>query len=160
MTTQIHKFNSTHNLFYLLISFILIGLSGVLIFAIEHKPEFIIITILLNIIGLTGIFFHFQYFFHDYGKYIEIDYANNTITIHRKFQKTRLPFSDINEIQRRTGKKFPHETGGLVFHPYHHTRIIMKNGSRYVFTDFLTSTVPQLPAKHTTHFRLFNIIVK
>ncbi|MCU0435551.1 MAG: hypothetical protein MUC87_18980 [Bacteroidia bacterium] len=160
MTTQIHKFNPAHNLFYLLISFILIGLSGALIFAIDYKPKFIVLAILLCIIGLTGIFFHLLYFFHDYGKYMEVDYANKTIIIHRKFEKTRLPFSEINEIQRRTGKKSTHIPGGLVFHQYHHTRLLMKNGSRYVFTDFLTDTVPHLPAKHTTRLSLFNIIVK
>lgn len=155
---KIYSFRWNHNLFFGLISLLLCVTSAVFLVVIELNVELILLSIMLLSIGLTGLVFHLYYFLFDYGKYLEINYPENKLVISSKFQRIALKFDDISEIHRRTGKRLPGSYGGMVFHQYHHTCIIMKDGRRFIYTDFLNSEKLQIQVKYVIQFRLFNFL--
>lgn len=155
---KLYFFRWNHNLFFGIVSLLLCGIAATLLTLTDRRFDLFILSIILLCIGLTGLYFHLSYFVHDFGKYLEVDYSKNRLVIYSKFKTNILEFDDIAEIQRKTGKRFPESTGGMVFNQYHHTCLIMKDGRKFIFTDFITNERLQIQAKYAKQFRLFNLL--
>ena len=118
------------------------------------------ISLIFLIISIPQIILHLQYRLEDKNKLIKVNYSKSTITV-EKSQKPQVIFKidEIKQIIRKKGQK--EEDNTLYVFPYcyyHYTKIILTNGEKIFFTDFISKSIALNNIEIKEKISILNII--
>ncbi|MBW8331283.1 MAG: hypothetical protein K0M40_04610 [Prolixibacteraceae bacterium] len=112
------------------------------------------------IITIPQIFLHIQYKMIDRDKTIIVNHSKKTIKILKKgIIEKEFQFSDINKLIRSKGQKNEDNmTYALPTFLYNYTEIILKNGERICYTDFIAKNIGLKNIETVERISLLNYI--
>lgn len=135
------------------------SIFGFLYFLIQKEILGLYLGVGFLLFTIPQLLLHIQYKLKDRNKKIIVNHSKQTIEVEKngKLEK-QFEFKDIAKIIRHKGQKDENnQTLALPSSFYNYTEIVLDNGQKIFFTDFLTKTIGLKNIEIEEKLSLFNI---
>ncbi len=149
-----------YKIFKRILSFYILMILGFGYFLITKELVGLYLGFGFLIIIIPQIFLHIQYKMIDRNKTIIVNHSKKTIKVLKKrIIEKEFQFSDISKLIRSRGQKNEDNmTYALPTFFYNYTEIILKNGERIFYTDFISKNIGLKNIETVERISLLNYI--
>ncbi len=140
--------------------FYILSIFGFVYFLLKKEDLGLFIGFGFLLLIVPQLILHLQYKLKDRNKKITVNYSKLTVRIDKSGQlEKEFQFKEIDKIVRHKGQKDEDNlTYALPTFFYNYTEIVLINGQKIIFTDFLTKTLGLKDIETTEKLSPFNLI--